>query len=51
MCTSDELRDPAVLFYCGLCDRRWAPSTEERIRALGFAESSEEWMTRQFPAA
>ena len=49
--TIDELRDSAVLFYCGLCDGHWAPSTEERLRALGFAESSEEWTTSRHPAA
>ncbi len=41
--TLAELRDPAVRFYCGLCERSWTPKADERMRALGFAEASEDW--------
>lgn len=39
--TVRELRDPAVQFYCELCEREWTPAAADRMRALGFAESSE----------
>jgi hypothetical protein len=39
--TAEELRDPAVQFYCELCEREWTPAAVERIRALAFAESSD----------
>ena len=39
--TLPELRDPAVQFYCELCEREWTPVPVERIRALAFAEASE----------
>jgi hypothetical protein len=38
-----ELRSPAVQFHCGICGQSWAPTATERLRALGFAEASEEW--------
>lgn len=39
--TLRELRNPAVQFYCELCQRGWTPAPVERIRALEFAEASE----------
>jgi hypothetical protein len=41
--TLDELRNPGIQFYCRLCDRSWTPPPAERLRALGFAEASEDW--------
>lgn len=41
--TLTELRSPSVQFHCSLCGRSWTPTTTERLRALGFAEASEEW--------
>jgi hypothetical protein len=41
--TLTELRSPAVQFYCGLCGESWVPAATERLRALGFAEASEDW--------
>lgn len=40
--TLAELRDPGVRFYCRLCAQTWTPRVEERTRALGFAEASED---------
>jgi hypothetical protein len=39
--TLQELRNPAVQFYCEHCHETWVPATPERIRALQFAEASE----------
>ena len=41
--TLAELRDPEVTFYCKLCATSWSPHEDERSRAVGFAEASEEW--------
>ncbi len=41
--TLRELKDPKVRFYCQLCEQEWRPEANERVRAVGFAEASEEW--------
>jgi hypothetical protein len=46
-----ELRSPAVQFYCGLCGQSWTPHTTDRLRALAFAEASEEWIASPHSAA
>jgi len=43
--TLQELRNPAVQFYCEHCHETWVPATPERIRALQFAEASEIYET------
>jgi hypothetical protein len=41
--TLTELRSASVQFYCSHCGQSWTPTTPERLRALGFAEASEDW--------
>lgn len=48
--TLSELRNPALHFYCALCEASWQPAASERARAVGFAEAAEDWNTTP-PAA
>ncbi len=41
--TLAELRSPSVRFHCRLCGQSWTPSAADRLRALDFAEASEDW--------
>ena len=49
--TLDQLRQPGVEFYCGLCEKTWVPSSRELERAVRFAEASEDVFDTPLSAA
>lgn len=40
--TLSQLMSSSIEFYCGLCNRRWVPSSDELNRARDFARFSRE---------